>query len=352
MADKLRIVHCLNQFFGGIGGEEEAGIAPRWFEGSKGPGNLLERLGQNVEIVGTLVVGDNYMAENPEDAAKTVVDLIEKEIGNDSIDLLVAGPAFNAGRYGMAACAICQRATKQLGLDCVTALDPENPAVEIYRQTVTIVRAAPDVMGMEAALAEMLAVGRKLVAGEALDPATDGTIARGLRQNFFAAKSGAERAIEMLMRKLEGADYTSEYPMPVFDRVSPAPPVTDMSNATLALITSGGIVPKGNPDRIEAANASRYGSYSVDSLEQLSPDTHQSVHGGYDNTYANEDPNRVLPLDAVRQLVREGRIGRLHETYFATVGNATSVKRAEAYGKDIAAKLVNVGAQAVILTST
>jgi betaine reductase len=76
------------------------------------------------------------------------------------------------------------------------------------------------------------------------------------------------------------------------------------------------------------------------------------VHGGYDPTYANEDPNRVLPLDAVRTLVRERRIGSLSETYYATVGNATSVERARRYGEEIAALLINEGVQAVVFTST
>ena len=112
--------------------------------------------------------------------------------------------------------------------------------------------------------------------------------------------------------------------MPSFDRVTPAPPVADVSQATVALVTSGGIVPRGNPDRIEAANASRFGTYPIGGLERLTSDSHQSVHGGYDPTYANEDPNRVLPLDAARELERE----------------------------EIGALLVNEGVQAVILTST
>ena len=126
----------------------------------------------------------------------------------------------------------------------------------------------------------------------------------------------------------------------------------DISKSVIALVTSGGIVPRGNPDRIESANASKFGAYSLHGVDRLTAETHQSVHGGYDPTFANEDPNRVLPLDVVRDLEREGRIGRLHETYYATVGNATSVDRAQQYGVEIAAELVNVGVQAVILTST
>ena len=126
----------------------------------------------------------------------------------------------------------------------------------------------------------------------------------------------------------------------------------DVRKATVAVVTSGGIVPRGNPDHIESASASKFGAYSLAGLDRLTAESHQSVHGGYDPTYANADPNRVLPIDALRELEKEGRFGRLHETYYATVGNATSVRRAVRFGEEIAAMLVNVGVHAVVITST
>lgn len=348
MAATIRTVHCLNQFFGGLGGEEAADIAPQWFDGAQGPGTLIQSLAPELEIVGTVVTGDNYKAATPGETAADILALIS---GRD-VDLVLAGPAFNAGRYGMWCAALCRAVEGELNVPAVTALYPESPAVELYRRDVTMVRAESDVMGMRETVARMVRVARKRVAGEAVTPAEDETIPRGLRQNHFAERTGAERAVDMLLRKLAGEDPATEYPMPVFDRVPPAPPVADMASATLALVTSGGVVPRGNPDRIEAASASRFGAYSLEGLEDASAEAFQSVHGGYDPTYANQDPNRVLPLDVVRDLAREGRIGRLHETYYATVGNATSVERAAGFGAEIAAKLVNVGVQAVVLTST
>lgn len=355
MPKKIRIIHYVNQFFGGLGGEELADAAPQWIDGPVGPGRLMQGFDPFVDIVGTIVAGDNYMAENPDQATVQILSLVEAQRDRDpefAADLLVAGPAFNAGRYGMACGAVCQAVQQRLGIPAVTAMYEENPAVDIYRRSATIVRASSDVMGMRDAAAGMVRVGLKLVAGEVIVPSKDGTVPHGLRQNYFAEATGAHRAVDMLLRKLGGEPFESEYPMPVFSRVRPAPAVKDMSQATLALVTSGGIVPRGNPDRIESANASKFGAYPLAGLERLSADTHQSVHGGYDPTFANDDPNRVLPLDVVRDLQREGRIGKLHETYYATVGNATSVKRAQQYGQEIAALLVNVGVQAVILTST
>ena len=351
----VRVIHCVNQFFGGMGGEEAGDLAPQWIDGAKGPGQLLEKLAPEFTIVGTVVVGDNRMAEHPDNGAAEVVSLIEAQIARNpdlQPELVITGPAFLAGRYGVACGAISREATERLGVPVVTAMHPENPAVDVYRRALIAVRAAGDVMGMREAIEGMVRVGRKLAAGEAVFPDEDGILPRGLRRNYFAKESGAKRAVAMLLRKLDGEPAGTEYAMPAFDRVAPAAPVADMAQATLALVTSGGIVPRGNPDRIESANASRYGAYSLEGIDRLTQESHQSVHGGYDPTFANDDPNRVLPLDVVRELVRDGQIGRLYETYFATVGNATSVARAQRYGAEIAGRLVNVGVQAVILTST
>ncbi len=355
MAAKIRVIHYVNQFFAGIGGEEEASVLPKWFDGPRGPGQLIQRWAPEIELVATLTAGDNYMAENLAEGADKIIALINQHVELDTggrPTLLIAGPAFNAGRYGMACGAVCQAVQEQLGIPAVTALYPENPAVENYRRELTIVRAADSVLGMQDAVNDMLRIGMKLLRGEAIVPAEDNTIPRGLRQNYFAQDNGANRAIEMLMNKLAGKAFETEYEMPVFDRVTPAPAVENVRTANIALVTSGGIVPRGNPDRIESASASRFGAYSLEGLDRLTSETHQSVHGGYDATYANQDPNRVLPLDALRELESEGKIGRLHGTYHATVGNATSVRQAVRFGQEIAASLVNEGVQAVILTST
>ena len=54
----------------------------------------------------------------------------------------------------------------------------------------------------------------------------------------------------------------------------------------------------------------------------------------------------------MRELEKEGKIGSLHDKYYATVGNGTAVASAKKFAAEIAAKLVNAGVQAVILTST
>lgn len=355
MADTYRIIHCLNQFFGGVGGEEKASMPPSVLDGAKGPGLLLQQKFPNVRVVATVIFGDNYLAEKTKIATEEILDLLApyfKAAKTDRPVLLLAGPAFNAGRYGIGCGAICQAVQAHYGVPCVTAMYSENPAVEQYKKEVYIARAAVDALEMEDGLKRMFALGTKLLRRQMVLPKLDHYIPQGRRQNFFTSQTGARRAVDLLLAKLHGQTYESEYPMPIFDKLTPAPPIKDISGAKLAIVTSGGIVPRGNPDRIEAANAQKYGSYSIKGLKALTAASHQTVHGGYDPTFANEDPNRVMPLDAIRELESEGAFGSLHETYYATVGNATSVTNARKYGRSIAVKLRAEGVEGVILTST
>ena len=156
----------------------------------------------------------------------------------------------------------------------------------------------------------------------------------------------------MLLAKLNGKPFTTEYPMPSFDRVEPNPAVKDMAHATVALVTSGGIVPKGNPDHIESSNASKYGEYDITGVNDLTADTYETAHGGYDPSYANQDADRVLPVDVLRDLEKEHVIGKLYNKFYTTVGNGTAVASAKAFAEEIGKKLKEDHVDAVILTST
>ncbi|KPK23873.1 MAG: beta-aspartate methyltransferase [Nitrospira bacterium SG8_3] len=350
MDRKLKVVHYLNQFFGQIGGEEKADTAPLKKDGTVGPGLLFQQLlGQEAEIVGTVICGDNHFNENLETAKEAVLELVK----GYRPDLLLAGPAFNAGRYGTACGAVCEEVAGRLAIPAVTGMFPENPGVDLYKKSVYIIETKPSSMGMKDAAQQMVGLALKLAKGESLgSPAEEGYIARGVRKNYFAKERGATRAVDMLLSKMKGEPFVTEYPMPVFDRVEPSPPIEDLSQITLALITSGGIVPKGNPDHVESSSASKYGKYDIQTAEALSPETYETTHGGYDPTYANQDPHRVLPLDVIRDLEREGVIRDIYPYYYATVGNGTSVANAKKFAQEIAKDLLRDGVQAVIISST
>lgn len=345
-----KVVHYINQFYAGLGGEEKADIAPEVREGKVGPGmGLSGLLNPDAEIVATFICGDNYFANNMDKVCQEVVDCCKKY----KADALIAGPAFNAGRYGTACASVCAAVEKELGIPTVTALYKENPGVDLFRKQITIVETANSAAGMKAALPKMATVAKKLLKKEPLGPADEeGIFEKGIRKNMFYEKPGAERAVDMLIKKLKKEPFTTEYPMPVFDRVTPRPPVEDMSKARIAIVTSGGIVPFGNPDHIAASSAQNFGEYDITGVQDLKKGEYQTAHGGYDQTYANQDPDRVLPVDVLREMVKDGEIGELYEHFYTTVGNGTSVANAKKFGTEIGKKLKDAQVQAVILTST
>ncbi len=347
---KFRVVHYLNQFFGGIGGEDKADATPTVRTGPVGPGNLLQKaFGESAEIVATIICGDNYFNENTEEATKVIIGLVREQ----NPDIFIAGPAFNAGRYGLACGGICKAVAETLKIPVLSGMYPENPGAEMYKKSAYIIKTKNSAVGMAEAISLMANLSSKLLNGEELkSPEEEGYISREIRKNYFTEETGAERASEMLLKKMRGEDFRTDLKMPVFDRVAPLSPIEDLSKTKIALITSGGIVPKGNPDHIESSSAQKFGKYSIEGLLAVSKETHQTAHGGYDPTYANADPNRVLPLDIMREFEQQGIIGKLHNFYYATVGNGTSIANARKFAQAIAKELKEAGVQAVILTST
>src|SRR5581483_12102601 len=104
MPEKIRVVHYINQFFAGLGGEEKADTPPERRAGAVGPGRALQQaLGPDAEIVATILCGDTYFSEH----ADQVADDLIAQIADDKPDILIAGPAFDSGRYGMACGKIC-----------------------------------------------------------------------------------------------------------------------------------------------------------------------------------------------------------------------------------------------------
>jgi len=347
---KFRVLHYLNQFYGGIGGEDKADVAVSVQEGVVGPGMALKgALGDAGEIVATIICGDNYFNENLDEALAAIVKIVEEY----KPDVLIAGPAFNAGRYGMACGAVCKEIGERFGIPTVTGMYIESPGVDGYRKYTYIVETGNSAVAMRTAVPAIANLVKKLVAGEELqDPKTEGYISRGVRQNYFHAERGSKRAVDMLLARIRDEAFTTEYPMPEFDRVAPNPPVLDLTNATIAFVTSGGIVPKKNPDRIESSSASKFGRYSIEGITDLTEVTHETAHGGYDPVYANLDADRVLPVDVLRDLESEGAIGHIYPYFFTTVGNGTSVANAKKFASEIGAELKENGVDAVILTST
>jgi betaine reductase len=344
----LRIGHYLNQFFAGVGGEERANHPPERRPAPLGPGRLLEAaLGADHRVVSTLVCGDNFFNEQAE-AARTAV---REWLAEVSPELVVAGPAFAAGRYGSACAEVC-RLAGEAGVPAVTGMHPENPGL-LFTGRAYVVPTGDSAVDMRRALAAMAALGRKLVEGTPLGPAeVEGYLPRGIRRPTVRREPGSERAVAMLVAKLAGRPFRTEMPVNRYEAVPPAPAIVDLKRATLALVTTGGVVPRGNPDHLRRCSETRWQKYGIRGVARLSPDAFECVHGGFFNQMASEDPNLVLPLDVVRDLEREGRFAALLDYYCGTVGNDQRLLDCRRNGVEIATTLHAEGAHGVLLVAT
>ncbi len=155
-----------------------------------------------------------------------------------------------------------------------------------------------------------------LCLAEGRTPAEGAYFSRGIREPVtILEKRGAARAVEMLVASLRGEPVNTELPLPSFEKVPPAPPLEDLSRATIVWAHEGGLTRVGNPDRIEMAMATRFGRYPLAGLEKLDPG---SLHRGprrYDNAHAKANPNRLVPLDALRALAATGMVGAVGEWF-------------------------------------
>jgi glycine reductase len=341
----VRIAHYVNQFFAGIGGEEEAGTGPQARDGAVGPGKRLQALLEpDHEIVATILCGDDHAASHPEFAADLVSRAREK-----GAELVVAGPAFTSGRYGLA-CARVVSAAAEAGLPALAAMNGDNPGVD-EAPDMPVVQSGATARTMRDSLARLAQAVGKVAEGQELT-AEDGRVGRVPRRNRVADRSAAQRAVALVLARLGGDAEATEIPLPSFDRVTPAAAVDDPGEALVALLTEGGFVPAGNPDRLESSRATKWLRYSLEGRDSVPEGEFESVHGGFSTQWANAQPARILPLDVARELEREGAIGALHTEYFATTGNGATVADARRFGTEWAAELHQARVQAAILTAT
>lgn len=349
MPKPIRVVHYLNQFFAGIGGEAAANAPVTVRHEAAGAARALQAaLRDEAALVATLVCGDNFFHDERERARSAVREALRAL----RPDVLVAGPAFEAGRYGIACGEVCRLAAAE-GIAAVTAMHPSNPGVLMHRREVIIVPTGASAAGMQDTLPPLARLALRLARGEALGPAeTEGYLPRGIRKVGVRAEPGYRRAVDMLLAKLNGRPYASEIPYQAPEMVEAAPPVADLRQVAVALITTGGLVPIGNPDGQTSGNAQQYFRYPIDRLQSLSRGEWEAYHVGYFTHLVNTNPNYVLPLSYMRELEQAGAIGSVHPYAYTLPGVSTPVAQSELLGRGIAAQLREAKVGACLLVST
>lgn len=316
------VIMYLNQFYGGIGGEDKADYKPSIVEGTVGPSQALDKILTAGTITHTVICGDGYMASHTEDALSAIGKLLE----NLDFDLIIAGPAFMSGRYGVSCAEVCNYVHNQYHVPAVTCMFEENPGRELYPTSMYIMAGHNNGAGMRKDLPKIAALSDKILKGEEILWAeAEGYFPRGFRWQILLPeeKISAKRAVDMLKKKIAGEPFETELPISAEEMVPITPP-RDASKSRVAFVSTGGLVPIDNPDHIPSAASTRFGRYSIDGKDILKSGEWRSVHGGYDPVYADAEPMLAMPLDALRRLEKEGKIGYLHPWFYTTTGNQTN----------------------------
>jgi len=341
----------LNQFFGQIGGEDKADFAPEIREGQIGASMAFNAALKNVEITHTLICGDNFMGSNEEEAVKQLMGFLEGK----EFDVFFAGPAFQAGRYGNACGVICKAVQEKYNVPVFSSMHIENPGVEMFKKDFIIFPGGKSAAAMRKDIKKIAAYADKVVAGLPLGSAEDeGYYTRGIRHQVWREDKvpATDRVIDMLLKKINNQDYTTELPIPKMDLVPFANPIEDLSQAKIAVLTTSGIVPVDNPDRIQSASATRWGKYDITGMDRLEGGVFKTIHAGFDPAAADADPNVCVPIDVLRSYEKDGRFKELYPYFYTTVGTGTTQGEAARMGKEIVAELLAAGVDAVIMTST
>lgn len=345
-----KAIHYINQFFAGIGGEEKADHKPEIREGLVGPAMALNSM-LDAEVTHTIICGDNFMGSNTDEAVEIILGFLEDK----EFDIFVAGPAFQAGRYGVACGTIGKAVGEKFGVPVITSMNIENPGVEMFKKDMYIFEGGKSAAKLKVDTKVMADFANKLLKDEKTGSADEeGFFERGIRFQVWldSGKTAAERGVEMLIKKLKGEDFQTELPIPKQDKVDIATPIKDLSKANIALVTTGGIVPIDNPDKIQSASATRWGRYDISKMDKLKAGEYKTIHAGFDPAAADKDPNVIVPLDAMRKYLEEGKYGKLHDYFYSTVGTGTTQAEAARMGKEIVEKLKEDKVDGVIMIST
>ena len=157
----------------------------------------------------------------------------------------------------------------------------------------------------------------------------------------------------MVLSRIRGESVNSEIVIRDYDHVAPPQSLDSLKDVKIGVVTSGGLVPKGNPDKQSAARADSIFHYDIASMSELAQGEWETIHGGYGHHWVNErDPNYVVPLRSLRMLEAEGQIGSVYRKYISTVGNQTSITNARRFGEEIRKEFQEEGVGAVVLVPT
>jgi D-proline reductase (dithiol) PrdB len=117
------------------------------------------------------------------------------------------------------------------------------------------------------------------------------------------------------------------YQWRAIDPIPWSPPRKPLAQANIALVSTAGFV---GPNQAEFDDTVKGGDYSFREINsdvdvRTLIDTHRSE--SFDHTGIRSDQNLGFPLDRLRELQREGAIGRLNHRHWSFMGSITATAR-------------------------
>lgn len=171
------------------------------------------------------------------------------------------------------------------------------------------------------------------------------------QRNVVMDKTGAGRAIDMILARIAGEPWESEVLFSEYPPLTAAPAVKDVSKAKIALIGVGGLWRKGTA-KFPPVRCDRFAAYNIKGVSTLRSAEWGILHFGYQKDWILADPHRLMALPELRQLEREGRIGKINDTMYCFSGLGNRWGDMKKIGQGILTQLQAEGVDGVIMVST
>lgn len=131
------------------------------------------------------------------------------------------------------------------------------------------------------------------------------------------------------------------------------PPSQDLAGSKVALVTTAGLHLRGDQPfaRDAAGGESSYRVIPSDSNPAEVVQSHFSI--GFDHTGIYRDLNVTFPMDRLRELADQGRVGSLSANYYSFMGALRDPSRLIAEtGPEVGRRLLAEGVEVALLTPT
>ena len=144
--------------------------------------------------------------------------------------------------------------------------------------------------------------------------------------------------------------FLKAYPWRRIDPVPWAPLRKPLAECLLALVSSAGFVTPDQPPFDASVRGGDVSFREIDSGVDVKAllDTHRSEI--FDHTGLRQDPNVAFPIDRIRELAAQGRIGAVNHRHLSCMGSITAPGRlVRDTAPEAARKLVEDGVDVVLL---